>query len=214
MTKGGRSGIRDSFVVRTSSFQSSAMNQPSAKVIVISGPSGAGKTTVVRRLFEVMPRLVSSVSATTRPPRPGEQDGVDYFFLPAEEFLRRRESGDFLECCEVFGKGYWYGTLHDQVAPSLSAGKSVVLEVDVEGAKSVVGRYPDALTIFIRPDSVAELERRLIARGTESPEALERRMQVARRELTQAEWYQHQVINNDVDHAVSEVVRILKSEGV
>jgi guanylate kinase len=190
------------------------MTNRGGKVIVISGPSGAGKTTIVRRLFEQMPGLVSSISATTRPPRPGEADGVDYFFLTPDEFLRRRAAGDFLESCEVFGKGYWYGTLNEQVAPSLLAGKSVVLEVDVEGAKSVVGRYPDAVTIFLRPDAIEELERRLVVRGTEDPEAIERRMQAARREWAESNWYQYQVINTDVDHAVSDVVRILKAEGV
>ena len=184
------------------------------KVIVISGPSGAGKTTLVRQVFERLPQLVSSVSATTRPPRPGEQNEVDYFFLSPEEFQRRRTRGDFLESCEVFGRGYWYGTLNDQVAPILEAGKSVVLEVDVEGAKSVFARYPDAITIFVCPDSINELERRLVARGTESTSAIARRMEVARREVAQADWYQFQVINNDVDQAVDELVNILKESGV
>lgn len=190
------------------------MSNKSGKVIVISGPSGAGKTTLVRKLFARMPQLTSSVSATTRPPRPGERSGVDYFFLSAEEFESRRLAGDFLECCEVFGRGYWYGTLNDQVAPSLAGGKSVVLEVDVEGAKSVFERHPQAITIFVRPDSLEELERRLVARGTESPAAIARRLEVARRELGQADWYQHQVINNDVDQAVDEMVKILLSYGV
>lgn len=184
------------------------------KVIVISGPSGAGKTTLVHKVFERLPQLVSSVSATTRPPRPGERHGIDYFFLTPQEFAERRSRGDFLESCEVFGRGYWYGTLNDQVAPSLAAGKSVVLEVDVEGAKSVVARYSDAITIFVRPDSIEELERRLVARGTESPAAIARRMEVARRELNQSDWYQHQVINNDVDEAVNEIVHILENLGV
>ena len=184
------------------------------KVIVISGPSGAGKTTLVRQVFERLPQLISSVSATTRPPRPGEQDGIDYYFLSSEEFRQRREQGDFLESCEVFGRGYWYGTLKEQVAPILESGKSVVLEVDVEGAKSVFAKYPQAVTIFVCPDSIQELERRLVARGTESPSAIARRMEVARREVAQADWYQFQVINNDVGQAVNELVQILRDCGV
>ena len=190
-------------------------NQPHpGKVIVISGPSGAGKTTLVRQVFDHFPQLVSSISATTRPPRPGEKHGVDYYFLSSEEFLRRRAAGDFLESCEVFGRGYWYGTLNDQVAPSLQAGKSVVLEVDVEGAKSIFARYPGAITIFVRPDSIEELERRLICRATESPAAITRRLEVARRELAQADWYQYQVINNDVEQAVGELIRILTANSI
>jgi guanylate kinase len=183
-------------------------------IIVISGPSGAGKTTLVRQLFERMPRLEHSISATTRPPRPGEKDGIDYFFLTGDEFEARRQSGDFLECCQVFGKDFWYGTLQSQVAPSLAAGKAVVLEVDVAGAKSVVAKYPQAITIFVRPDSIEELERRLVARGTESSEALARRMSVARRELEQANWYQYQVMNHDVDQAVAEIEAILRQHGI
>lgn len=184
------------------------------KVIVISGPSGAGKTTLVRQVFERLPQLVSSISATTRRPRLGEEEGLDYFFLSTDEFLRRRAAGDFLESCQVFGRDCWYGTLNDQVAPSLADGKSVVLEVDVEGARSVFARYPDAITIFVRPDSIEELERRLVARGTENPAAIAQRLEVARRELAQAGWYQHQVINNDVDQAVDEIVDILLASGV
>jgi guanylate kinase len=161
-----------------------------------------------------MPRLEHSISATTRPPRPGEQHGVDYFFLTGDEFEARRQSGDFLECCQVFGKDFWYGTLQSQVAPSLAAGKAVVLEVDVAGAKSVVAKYPHAITIFVRPDSIEELERRLLARGTENTDALARRLTVARRELEQADWYQHQVINHDVDQAVAEIETILRQHGI
>ncbi len=163
-----------------------------------------GKTTVLKRLFERCPELVASVSATTRPPRELEAHGVDYLFLSPEEFAARRERGDFLECCEVFGHGYWYGTLVDQVAPGLSAGKWVVLEIDVEGARAVVARYPEAITIFVRPGSTEELERRLRGRRTEDEAAVTRRLATAQRELASAEQYRYQVLNDDVDRGSNE----------
>jgi len=187
------------------------MTSPSdeGRLIVISGPSGVGKTTVVRQLFAQCPRLVASVSATTRPPRPDEQNGRDYHFLSSEEFDRRRQAGDFLESCEVFGRGYWYGTLKSEVTPRLAAGKWVVLEIDVQGTLAVLSQFPDAETIFIRPESLAELERRLRGRGTESEAGVERRLEVARRELAFADRYRHQVVNRSVDQAVCEILDIL-----
>lgn len=184
------------------------------QLVVISGPSGAGKTTLLRKLFERSERLVSSISATTRPPRPGERDGVDYHFLSNEEFQCRRERGEFLECFEVFGRGYWYGTLESEVTPGLAAGKWVVLEIDVQGTLKVLERFPHALTIFVRPASVDELERRLRSRGTESDDAIERRLQVARQELSCADRYRYQVLNEDVDQAVADIVEILNRYGV
>lgn len=184
------------------------------KLIVISGPSGAGKTTLLKRLFECLPELSVSISATTRSPRPGEVNGVDYYFLTPEEFQRRRESGEFLECYEVFGRGHWYGTLQSEVAPSLAAGKSIVLEIDVQGALAVLERYPDAVTIFVHPSSPEELERRLRGRGTEAEESIQRRLEVARRELTCADRYRFQVINDNVDRAVQEICDILRSPEV
>ncbi len=189
----------------------SSEGSPPGKLIVISGPSGVGKTTVLKKLFECCPRLLASVSATTRPPRPGERDGVDYYFLSPEEFQSRRSRGEFLECFEVFGHGYWYGTPLAQVTPSLTAGKWVVLEVDVQGAMAVLNQYPQAVTIFVRPSSTEELERRLRNRRTESEAAIQRRLEVARRELDSASRYQHQVLNDDVDRAVQEICDILKS---
>jgi guanylate kinase len=184
------------------------------KLVVISGPSGAGKTTLLARLLARLPQLKPSVSATTRPPRPGERDGVDYHFLTPQEFERRRAAGEFLECFEVFGRGYWYGTLRSEVSPSLAAGKSVVVEIDVQGTMAVLASHPEALTIFVRPGDAAELERRLRGRGTDSEEAIARRLEVARRELERAGEYQYQVVNDDVDRAVQEIYEILSSHEV
>ncbi len=183
------------------------------RLVVISGPSGAGKTTVLRRVFEIcrMP-LVTSVSATTRPPRPGEADGVDYHFMPQEEFDLRRERGEFLESFEVFGRGYWYGTLWDAVTPSLEAGKWVVLEIDVQGALCVMQRYDDAITIFVRPESVEQLERRLRGRATETEDAIQRRLAQAKEEMSRADRYRYRVINDDVDRAAQEICDILALE--
>ncbi len=179
----------------------------------MSGPSGAGKTTVLRRLFERcrLP-LVASVSATTRPPRPGETDGVDYHFLSDEQFAARRERGEFLECFEVFGRGHWYGTLSDEVTTGLEAGKWVILEIDVQGALSVMQSRDDAVSIFIRPESADEIERRLRGRATEAEEAIQRRLQQAHGELALADRYRYQVINDDVERAVQEICDILTQE--
>lgn len=183
-------------------------------LIVVSGPSGAGKTTVLRRLYESCPApLISSVSATTRQPRPGETEGIDYHFLSREDFARRREAGDFLECCEVYSQGDWYGTLKSEVAPSLAAGKWVVLEIDVQGTMAVLEHYPDAVTIFLMPESPEELEQRLRARGTESAASLQRRLDFARRELAAADRYRYRVINDDVAKAARQICEILTNPG-
>ncbi len=184
------------------------------KLVIISGPSGSGKSTVLRRLGECcwLP-LQPSVSATTRPPRPGERDGQDYHFLSPEEFHRRREAGEFLECKEVFGAGYWYGTLRREVEAGLADGKSVILEIDVQGGLAVLEQCPRAVTIFVDPGSRAELERRLRARGTDSEEAIGRRLATAEEEFRIGEnHYRHRVINDTVDRAVQEICEILQAE--
>ncbi len=184
------------------------------KLIVVSGPSGAGKTTLLKRMYaECGVPLVAAVSATTRAPRPGEVEGVDYYYLSQAEFERRRQNGEFLECFEVFGRGDWYGTLQSEVAPRLTAGKWVVLEIDVQGTLAVLEHYPDAVTVFIEPVSVEELERRLRLRGTETETALQRRLETARRELKQAGLYRHRVTNDDLDAAVVRLCEILKRNG-
>jgi guanylate kinase len=185
---------------------------PEAKgrLVVVSGPSGAGKTSVMRRVYAAcrVP-LVRSVSATTRPPRSGEIDGADYHFLTNEEFQKRRKRDDFIECFEVFGQNYWYGTLRSEVASGLERGKWVVLEIDVEGAQAVMRLFSDAVTIFLRPSTSEELERRLRGRGTESDDAIRRRLAQADRELALADRYQYQVINDDMDQAVRDICDIL-----
>jgi guanylate kinase len=182
----------------------------SGKLVIISGPSGAGKSTVLGEVFQRsgLP-LMWSVSATTRSPRPGERDGHDYHYLSGEQFQKMRVQGDFLECFEVYGGDHWYGTLRSEVAPRLMTGNWVVLEIDLEGTKAVLERYPDAVTIFMRPSSIEELGRRLKARGTESDEQIEWRLDVARREMESMDLYRHIVINDDVQQATQDLCEIL-----
>ncbi|MDD4266738.1 MAG: guanylate kinase [Pirellulales bacterium] len=181
------------------------------KLVVVSGPSGAGKSTLLARVLrQAEVPLVMSVSATTRPPRPGERNGVDYHFLSRQAFAELRGRGEFLECFEVFGKGDWYGTLNSEVTPSLDRGKWVVLEIDVSGAAAVQAKYPEAISVFVHPGSIDELERRLRGRGTEDEPAVARRLARARDELASAGQYRHQVINDDLDRAAGEVCDILK----
>ncbi len=181
------------------------------KLIIVSGPSGAGKSTLLGKVFRQsgLP-LEWSVSATTRKPRPGEAEGRDYHFLSSKQFEKKRAAGEFLECFEVYSRGHWYGTLQSEVAPRLEAGNWVVLEIDVEGTMAVFERYPDAITIFVRPSSLEELGRRLKARGTESAEDIEQRIKVAGREMESIDFYRHVVINDDVEQATQQLCEILK----
>ena len=180
------------------------------KLVIISGPAGAGKSTVLAKVLETctLP-LELSVSATTRPPRPGELNAVNYHFLTQDEFIRRRDTNEFLEWKEVFGLGNFYGTLREAVTAGLNAGKWVVLEIDVEGALMVLESYPDAITVFIHPGSQEELERRLRTRGTESEETIQRRLDVARNEMEVGRNYRHEVINDKVEQAVQEICDLL-----
>lgn len=181
------------------------------RLIIVSGPSGAGKSTVVRRLLQqtVLP-LATSISATTRQPRDGEIDGVDYQFVSHEQFQAMRQRGDFLECKQNFGMQHWYGTLNQQVAAGLNAGKWLILEIDVHGAMDVLdqGQF-DPITIFIHPGGLDELERRLRARGTETEESLQARLRTAAAEMSLMPRYRYQVVNDSVDEAVAEISQIL-----
>lgn len=180
------------------------------QLIIISGPSGAGKSTVVRQLIrECTLPLELSISVTTRRPREGEVDGQDYMFVSEEQFENLRRSGKFLECKQVFGRD-WYGTLLGQVEEGLAAGKSMILEIDVQGALTVMDQRHDALSFFVHPGSRQELENRLRSRGTESEAAIRRRLEVADEEYTAMSYYKHEIINRDVNRAVKEIWNILQ----
>jgi guanylate kinase len=166
-----------------------------------------GKGTVVRRLIERNPDLALSVSCTTRPPRPGEADGLDYHFLTPEEFVRLVEEGAFLEWAQVYG--HRYGTLMAPVAEALQRGKDVILEIDVQGAARVRERRPDAVLIFLAPPSVDALVERIRRRHTEGEEAMARRLAAASREMEHASWFDHVVVNDEVDRAEAEVGAII-----
>lgn len=173
-------------------------------LFVISGPSGAGKGTLVKRLLERIPDAWVSVSATTREPRPGEIDGVHYFFLNDRRFDELIAAHGFLEWADVHGKRY--GTLKRTVNAQMHAGKQVILEIDVQGALQVRKMIPEAVLVFIEPPSLEELRRRLVGRGTEDAEAIERRMKTAETELAQKMKYDKQLVNDDLDAATEELV--------
>jgi len=179
-------------------------------VVVLAAPSGGGKTTIARALVTRWPeRYGFSVSATTRAPRPGERDGEAYFFLSREEFLRRRDAGDFLEWAEYAGE--LYGTLKGEVDRVLKAGRHVLLDIEVQGARQVRRRYPPpaSVAVLILPPSAAELVRRLRERRTESATEMAKRLETAIWELRQAEAFDHVVVNEDLDATVAAVDRIV-----
>jgi guanylate kinase len=185
----------------------------SPRLLVISGPSGVGKGTLLHRVFaESGLPLTMSVSVTTRSPRLGEVDGKDYHFLSLAEFESKRLAEEFLECFEVFGTGTWYGTLRKTVEEGLAAGHWVVLEIDVQGAKKVKEHFPEAITFFIEPKSVDVLKKRLRRRGTESEETMRHRLTTAMEELQHAGEFEHRIINDDLDTAVREFLTILRNE--
>tara|TARA_B100000686_G_scaffold164695_1_gene172345 strand:+ start:1978 stop:2565 length:588 start_codon:yes stop_codon:yes gene_type:complete len=184
------------------------------QLVIISGPSGAGKSTVLRILLSVCPLpLDLSISATTRPPRPAEVDGVDYHFLTADEFDSKLSNGEFLEHKEVFGRGHYYGTLRETVTTGLNTGRYVILEIDVAGAMSVLEHIPNAITIFIHPGTQQELENRLRGRETDSEESIIRRLEVAKSEMGLMNRYQHIIVNEQPETAAETICQILKNSG-
>jgi guanylate kinase len=179
-----------------------------AKVFVITGPSGVGKGTLIEKLLDRIPELELAVSATTREPRPGEEDGRDYHFLSESEFERRVEAGDFLEHAAYSGNRY--GTLREAVEGRLAEGRSVVLEIEVQGARQVRAAMPEAVLIFIAPPDAAALRRRLEGRSTDSPDAIERRLRTAELELEARVEFPHVVVNDDVQEAAAELESLVR----
>jgi guanylate kinase len=181
----------------------------SAKVFVITGPSGVGKGTLIKRLLERVPTLALSVSATTRQPREGEGDGIDYHFLTEEQFQERRDAGDFLEFASYSGNHY--GTLNSELDRCLDKGCSVVLEIEVQGAQQVRQTRGDSIQIFIAPPDPAVLRERLRGRGTDSAEAIDKRLRVAEQELGAQDDFDHRIVNDDLDQAAAELESIVRT---
>lgn len=180
------------------------------KLIVVSGPSGAGKSTVIARLMREDPDVVFSVSATTRPPRAGEIDGKSYFFVTREKFQSMVENGELLEHAEYVGN--CYGTPKAPVLESLKAGKSVLFDIEVQGAAQIKAQCPEAILIFVIPSDFSQIEKRLRARGTDSEEKIQGRLMQARRECERATNYDYVVLNDDPDRAADEMRSIITAE--
>ena len=181
-----------------------------SQAFVITGPSGVGKGTLIRGVMDRVGDLELSVSATTRPPRVGEVDGVDYHFLTRQQFDRRVAAGEFLEHADYAGNHY--GTLRSELEDRLRAGRPVVLEIEVQGARQVREAMPEALQVFIAPPSLEELRTRLIARGTDDAEEVERRLRVAEGELAAQPEFRHVVVNDRLQEALARLTEIVTRE--
>jgi guanylate kinase len=179
------------------------------RLIVVSGPSGAGKSTLIKASLEAVPELAYSVSATTRGPRPGEVDGKDYIFLSREGFERWIEEDRFLEWAEYSGN--LYGTPEQKVEELLDEGKSVILEIELQGARQVRRKRPDAVMVFVRAPSLEETRRRLTGRATETEEALESRLATAVGEVAARDEFDYEVVNEDRDKARKDIIEIMES---
>ncbi len=191
-------------------FKGCAAMQERGKLFVVSGPSGVGKGTVCARLFELYPSLCRSVSATTRAMRPGEVEGVNYFYKSKEEFQRMLDEDCFLEHFEIFGN--CYGTPRAYVEKKLSEGKDVLLEIDVQGGVAVKQKDPDAVLIFLLPPSFEKLEARLRGRKTEDEQTIQTRLNASSQEISRMSEYRYAVVNDDVDVAAETVLRIMRAE--
>jgi guanylate kinase len=180
--------------------------------VILSSPSGGGKTTIAQRLLSLRKDLGYSVSCTTRPPREGELNGRDYHFLAVEKFKRGQDAGEFAESAEVHG--HLYGTLRAEVARVLSSGRHVIMDIDVQGAQQFSAAFPESVLIFILPPSADALIERLTARGTEDAKSLIRRFRSAKEELKSIDLYEYVVVNDRIDSAVAAISSIIDAEGL
>ena len=187
------------------------MQEETGKLFVFAAPSGAGKTTLVHAVVTKHPELRFSISYTTRKPRRNEADGVDYLFVDEEEFMRLRDQGEMLEYAEVFDN--YYASSRSQVEAHLADNRNVILEIDWQGAQQVRESMPECVTIFILPPSVEELERRLRARRTDAPEVIERRLRDALSDMAHWDEFDHVIINDDLNQAVSDLEDVLAGKG-
>lgn len=179
-------------------------------LIVVSGPSGVGKGSICRALEQRHADVCYAVSATTRQPRAGETDGVAYYFISEEEFLRRRDAGEFLEWAENFGN--YYGTLRSEVDRLLGEGKNVILEIDTQGAMQIKAACPSGVFVFILPPSFDELKRRIASRGSEPPEVQRVRLDRAAQEIEMAALYDYQIVNDEVGQAAGRLLAVIDAE--
>jgi guanylate kinase len=180
------------------------------RLFVVTGPSGVGKGTLIKKLFERVPGLELSVSATTRPPRPGERDGVDYHFLSEQEFDQLLAQDQFMEHASY--SGHRYGTLVSEVEPRLERGAGVVLEIELQGARQIRARMPDAVLVFVAPPNPEALRERLEKRGTDGEEEIERRLRVASEELAAQSEFRHVIMNDDLERAAEELAALVQAE--
>ena len=179
------------------------------KLFIISAPSGAGKTTICREALKRFKDITYSISYTTRKPRNGEQDGIDYYFITTEEFKKKIESNKWVEWAEVYGN--FYGTSAEFLDTCLASGKHILLDIDIQGTIQIKKRYPDSVTIFIMPPSLETLRARLESRGTDTRQVIERRLEAAKKEMGKKELYRHIIINDQLSRAVSELIEIIES---
>lgn len=194
----------------TNNLTAPARRVERGRLFIVSAPSGAGKTTLCNAVLKRFPDLCYSISHTTRAPRPGEQDGVDYFFISEEEFLQRIKNGIWAEWATVYG--HYYGTSARFIDRHLEIGKDILLDIDYNGARQIISRYPDSVTIFILPPTFETLKQRLLKRGTDSEDIIARRLENAKAEIAQKDRYQYVLVNDSLPATIEKLCAIISGQ--